>query len=41
MLTLHADVGEEVRAMARTAGRKFMIDLRPAVEELGLPEVIR
>ena len=41
LLTLHPTVWEEVRAMARTAGGKFMIDLRPAVEELGLPEVIR
>jgi hypothetical protein len=41
LLTLHPDIGEEVRDMAKTARRKFMIDMRPAVEELGLGEIIR
>jgi hypothetical protein len=38
--TLHPRIWEEVRFMARTAGKKFQFDFRPAIEHLGLNYVI-
>lgn len=40
LASLHPAVWKEVEAMARTAGRKLNIDLRPAIEYLGLKQVI-
>jgi hypothetical protein len=40
LAALHPVLWEEVEAMARTAGKKFQIDLRPAIEHLGLNKVI-
>jgi hypothetical protein len=38
---LHPRAWEEVEAMARRGRRTLTFDLRPAIETLGLPEVIR
>ncbi|HMC63416.1 MAG TPA: hypothetical protein VKI65_00600 [Gemmataceae bacterium] len=40
LATLHPEVWEEVEVMARTARRRFTIDLRPAIEHLGVKTVI-
>jgi len=40
LATLHPEVWEEVELMARTTRREFRIDLRPAIENLGLMRVI-
>jgi len=40
LASLHPAVWKEVEAMARTAGRKLKIDLRPAIEYLGLKQVV-
>jgi hypothetical protein len=37
---LHPRIWKEVRLMARTAGKKFQIDFRPAIKDLGLNYVI-
>jgi hypothetical protein len=37
---LHPEIWQEVRFMARTAGKKFQFDFRPAIQELGLENVI-
>jgi hypothetical protein len=39
--TFHPAAVEEMRAMARTAGRKFKAHLEPLIELLGMQEVIR
>jgi hypothetical protein len=41
LVTLHPDILEEVEAMAKTAKREFKIDLNPAIELMGMEEVIR
>jgi hypothetical protein len=38
--TLHPRIWEEVRLMARTSGKKFQFDFRPAIKHLGLNYVI-
>jgi hypothetical protein len=38
--TLHPSIWEEVRFMARTSGKKFQFDFRPAIKHLGLNYVI-
>ncbi|HVS35177.1 MAG TPA: hypothetical protein VMS17_06310, partial [Gemmataceae bacterium] len=40
LASLHPAAWREVEAMARTAGKKFEIDLRPAIEYLGLKQVV-
>ena len=40
LASLHPAVWKEVEAMARTAGKKLNIDLRPAIEYLGLKQVV-
>src|SRR5205823_13279570 len=37
---LHPEVWKEVEAMARTAKRELKIDLRPAIESLGIRRVL-
>jgi hypothetical protein len=42
LLTLHPSAWQEVRSiMARASRREFTIDLRPAIDELGLEYVIQ
>ena len=38
--TLHPKVWQEVKAMARSKREKFRMDIRPAVETIGLGEAI-
>src|SRR5882724_7928188 len=38
--SLHPTAWKEVEAMARTAGKELKIDLRPAIETLGLEYVL-
>jgi hypothetical protein len=40
LASLHPTAWKEVEAMARTAGKKLKLDLRPAIEYLGLEQVI-
>ena len=40
LAALHPSIWDKVDVMARTAGKKFQIDLRPAIEHLGLDYVI-
>jgi hypothetical protein len=40
LATLHPTAWKEIEAMARAAGKKLKLDLRPAIEHLGLEEVI-
>jgi len=40
LASLHPAAWKEVEVMARAAGKKFQIDLRPAIEHLGLEKVI-
>jgi hypothetical protein len=37
---LHPRIWEEVRRMARAAGKKFQFDFRPAIKHLGLEYII-
>jgi hypothetical protein len=38
---LHPQIWDEVRLMARTAGKRFQFDFRPAIDALGLDYVIK
>jgi len=40
MASLHAAAWKEVEEMARTKGKPFVLDVRPAIESLGLKKVI-
>jgi hypothetical protein len=40
LASLHPTVWKEIEAMARAAGKKLNLDLRPAIEYLGLERVI-
>lgn len=40
LASLHPRAWKEVEAMARTAGKKLLFDIRPAIESLGLDHVI-
>jgi len=40
LASLHSTAWKEVERMARTAGKKLKLDLRPAIEYLGLDQVI-
>ncbi len=40
MLGLHTEVWKEAEAMARTAGKRMLFDIRQAIEHLGLGQVI-
>jgi hypothetical protein len=40
LATLHPTAWKEIEAMARAAGKKLNLDLRPAIEHLGLERVI-
>lgn len=40
LASLHPTAWKEVERMARTAGKKLTLDLRPAIEYLGLDQVI-
>jgi hypothetical protein len=40
LATLHPTAWKEIEAMARATGKKLKLDLRPAIEHLGLEQVI-
>lgn len=41
LMALHPSAWMEIRTMARATKKKFFIDLRPAIEELGLKTVVQ